>query len=336
MPGHHPQGADLLGFLEQALRRADQPEPAPILDPEGYKYHAHWERGWPLYHKASVTVHAHPNLGVDGRLGAYECVGPGWQLNVLLTHARFGEETKVFLDTPSLAYRRLSLLAPTIIIGDLNAASTDDDRTGPPTATDTAVRDAMHQLGLTNLTAGLTGTPSHYPHQAGTHPSRIDTCYGDPTTVRVHEAAYGDLPPTGTGHRPLYIDLIIPNLPPPAATLPETPSHSYCSSRPRTTTAPGTGITGPYTPSCGARVHRHSPPPCAGRHKHAAWSVTPTTWEHHQTSPSSNSSMTSGPQKGNSPPCYAPAHRRHETGTLTSVRSSPPAATNSRNGRPTA
>ena len=79
----------------------------------------------------------------------------------------------------------------------------------------------MHQLGLMDLTAGLTGTPSHYPHQAGTHPSRIDTCYGDPTTVRVHEAAYGDLPPKGTGHRPLYINLIIPNLPPPAATLPD-------------------------------------------------------------------------------------------------------------------
>ena len=37
----------------------------------------------------------------------------------------------------------------------------------------------------------------------------------------IHEAAYGDLPPTGTGHRPLYIDLVIPNLPPPAATLPD-------------------------------------------------------------------------------------------------------------------
>ena len=164
MPGPHPQGADLLGFLEQALRRADQPELAPILDPEGNKYHAHWQRGVPLYHKTSVTVHAHPDLGVDGRLGAYECVGPAWQLNVLVTHVPFGEETKDFLDTLSLAYRRLSLLAPTIIIGDLNAAPTDDDRTSPPTATDIAVRDAMHQLGLTDLTAGLTATPSHYPH----------------------------------------------------------------------------------------------------------------------------------------------------------------------------
>ena len=221
LPGPHPQGADLLGFLEQALCRADQPEPAPILDPEGNKYHAHWQQGVPLYHKTSVTVHAHPDLGVDARLGAYECVGPGWQLNVLLTHIPFGKETKDFLDTLSLAYRHLSLPAPTIIIGHLNAAPTDDDRAGAATATDIAVRDAMHQLGLTSLTSGLTGTPSHYPHQAGTHPSRIDTCYGDPTTVCVHEATYEDLPPTSTGHRPLYIDLIIPNLPPAAATLPD-------------------------------------------------------------------------------------------------------------------
>ena len=221
MPGPQPQGADLLGFQEQALSRADQPEPAPILNPEGNEYHAHWQRGVPLYHKTLVTVHAHPDLGVDGRLGAYECVGPGWQLNVLLTHVPFGEETKDFLDALSLAYRRLSLLAPTIIIGDLNAAPTDDDRTSPPKATDIAVRDAMHQLGLTNLTAGLAGTSFHYPHQAGTHPSRIDTCYGDPTTVRVQEATYGDLPPAGTGHRPLYIDLVIPNLPPPTASLPD-------------------------------------------------------------------------------------------------------------------
>ena len=85
---------------------------------KGNKYHAHWQPGVPLYHKTSVTVHAHNDLRVDGRLGAYECVGPGWQLNVLLTHIPFGEETKDFLEALSLAYRRLSLLAPTIIIGD--------------------------------------------------------------------------------------------------------------------------------------------------------------------------------------------------------------------------
>ena len=76
MPGPHPQGADLLGLLEQALRRADQPETAPILDREGNKYHAHWNRGVPLYHKTSVTVHAHPDLRVDGRLGRTSAWGP--------------------------------------------------------------------------------------------------------------------------------------------------------------------------------------------------------------------------------------------------------------------
>ena len=221
MPGLHPQAADLLWFLEQVLRSADQPQPAPILDPEGNKYHAHWQQGLPLYNNTSVKVHAHPDLEVDGRLVEYECVGPGWQVNVLLTHVPSGEETKNFPDALSLGYSRPSLLAPTIVIGDLNAAPTDNDRTSPPTATDIAVRDAMHQLGLTDLTAGLTGTPANYPHQAGTHPSRIDTCYGDPTTVRVNQATYGDLPSTGTGHRLLYIDLIILNIPPPAATLPD-------------------------------------------------------------------------------------------------------------------
>ena len=38
-----------------------------------------------------------------------------------------------------------------------------------------------------------------------------------------------------------------------------------------TTTAPGTGITGPYTPSCTAQMRQHSQALCAGRHKHAAW-----------------------------------------------------------------
>ena len=215
MPGPHFQGGDILGFLEQALRRADQPEPAPILDPEGNKYYAHWQQGVPLCHKTSATMHAHSDLGVDGRLGVYGCLGPRWQLYVLLTHVLFVEETKDFLDPLSLAYRRPSLLAPTIVIGDVNATPTNDERSGPSTAT------AMHHLGLPDLTAGLTGTPSQYPHQAGTHPSSIDTCYGDPTTVCVQEATWEDLPRAGTGHRPFHIDLIIPNLPRTAATIPD-------------------------------------------------------------------------------------------------------------------
>ena len=146
--------------------------------------------------------------------------------------------------------------------------------------------------------------------------------------MRVHEAAYGDLPPTGTGQRALYIDLIIPNLPPPAATLPD-------DTLPSTLQFPAEDDHGAwhrYNRALHAILRRPGAPTLTTAMRRAA----PTTREHHQTSPSSNSSMTSGPRKGNSPPCYAPAHRRHETGTPTSVRSSPPAATNSRNGTPTA
>ena len=130
MPTPHP------GFLEQALRKSDQPEPAPILDPGGEPISRPLATGGaPLTQVVGHVVHAHLDLGVDGRLGAYKCVGPKRQLNVLLTHVLFGEETKDFLDALSLAYHRHSLLAPTIIIGDLNATPTDDDRTSQPTAT---------------------------------------------------------------------------------------------------------------------------------------------------------------------------------------------------------
>ena len=79
----------------------------------------------------------------------------------------------------------------------------------------------MHQLSFTELTAGLTGTPFYYPNQAGTHRSHNDTCYRDQTTGHVHEATYGDLPPAGTDHGPLSINLIIPDLPRPAAPMPD-------------------------------------------------------------------------------------------------------------------
>ena len=45
-------------------------------------------------------------------------------------------------------------------------------------------------------------------------PSRIDVCYGDPTTIIRAEARYGPLPLGPTGHSPLHIRLTIPNLPP--------------------------------------------------------------------------------------------------------------------------
>ena len=73
---------------------------------------------------------------------AFECLGPRWQLDLLVPHVPFGESTTDFRGALSLAYRHLSLLAPTIIIGDLNAAPMKGDRTGPPRATNVTVRDA--------------------------------------------------------------------------------------------------------------------------------------------------------------------------------------------------
>ena len=59
-----------------------------------------------------------------------------------------------------------------------------------------------------------TKEPSHFPHQTDAAPSRIDVCYGDPTTIIWAEAQYGPLPLGPTGHSPLPFRLTILNLPP--------------------------------------------------------------------------------------------------------------------------
>ena len=89
------------------------------------------------------------------------------------------------------------MLTPTIIIGDMNAAPTPADREGQATPQDHAVRDTIEMLGLVDLTANLEGEPSHFPHQADATPSRIDVCYGDPTTIIRAEGRYGPLPVMG-------------------------------------------------------------------------------------------------------------------------------------------
>ena len=72
----------------------------------------------------------------------------------------------------------------------------------------------MDMLGLGDLTANPEGKPSRFAHQTEAAPSRIDACYGDPTTIIRAEARYGPLPLGPTGHAPLHIRLTIPNLPP--------------------------------------------------------------------------------------------------------------------------
>ena len=69
-------------------------------------------------------------------------------------------------------------------------------------------------LGLMDLTANLEGQPSNFRDQTEAAPSRIDVCYGGPTTIIRAEAQYGPLPLGPTGHSPLHIRLTIPNFPP--------------------------------------------------------------------------------------------------------------------------
>ena len=126
----------------------------------------------------------------------------------------FGDALEPFLQALAEAYRQMAMLAPTIIIGDMNAAPTPAARGGQATPQDHAVRDTIEMLGLVDLTANLEGQTSHFPHQTDAAPSRIDVCYGDPTTIIWAEARYGPLPLGPTGQSPLHICHTIPNLPP--------------------------------------------------------------------------------------------------------------------------
>ena len=76
---------------------------------------------------------------------------------------------------------------------------------------DHAVRDTIDMLGLVDLTDGLEGLPFNFPHKTEPTTSRIDVCYGDPTTVIRAEARYGPLPLGPTGRRPLHLRFTIPN-----------------------------------------------------------------------------------------------------------------------------
>ena len=212
------QGTDwvphLLTFQEQGLQRHDPPETTPIYTPDQKAYKCYWHKGTPLYARASIHVHLVHHLSIPGRLRSYQVVGDRWQLNVIKTHVPFGDATEPFLQALAEAYRQMAMLAPTIIIGDMNAAPSPGDRGGQATLQYHSVRDTVQMLGLVDLRADLEGQPSHFAHQIEAAPTRIDVCYGDPTTIIQAEARYGPLPLVPTGHRPLHIRLTIPNLPP--------------------------------------------------------------------------------------------------------------------------
>ena len=87
----------------------------------------------------------------------------------------FGEATEPFLQALAEAYRQMAMLAPTVIIGDMNAAPTPADRGGQATPQDQAVRDTIEMLGLVDLTASLEAnhptspTKRMPPHPASTY-----------------------------------------------------------------------------------------------------------------------------------------------------------------------
>ena len=164
---------DAMVWQEQALKtQAVRPNLTPVLTRMGYQYRTTWVRGVPISHKDEVQVHVDHHLGVEGRLAAYELVGPSWQLNVISVHVPFGDATETFLEHLMEAYRQLAMMGPTVIIGDFNAAPSADDRGGRQTPGDAAVQMVMQHLGLQDLTAALRGQPSHRPTLLGRLPHR--------------------------------------------------------------------------------------------------------------------------------------------------------------------
>ena len=212
------QGRDLvphlLIFQEQGLQRDNPPQPTPIYTPDQRAYKSYWRKGTPLYARGGIHVHLLYDLSILGRLSVYEVVRDGWQLNVINTDVALGDATEPFLQALAEALRQMAMLAPTIIIGDMDAAPTAADRGGQATPQDHAVSKTIQMQELGDLTAGHEGQPSHFPHQTEAAPSRIDVCYGNTTTIIRAEARYGPLPLGPTGHRPLHIRLTMPNVPP--------------------------------------------------------------------------------------------------------------------------
>ena len=178
----------LLAFQEQGLQRDDPPETTPIYNPDRKAYKCYWHKGTPLYAQTGIHVHLVHHLSIPGSLAVYEVVEDEWQPNFINAHVPFGDATESLLQALAETYRQMAMLSPTIIMGDMNAAPTPADRGGQATPQDHAVRDTIKVLGLVDLTANLEGQPSHFPHQTDAAPSRIDVCYGEPTTIIRAEA----------------------------------------------------------------------------------------------------------------------------------------------------
>ena len=206
---------DAMVGQEQALKtQAAHPSLTPVLTRTGPQYRTAWVKGVPISHNSEVQVHVHHHLGVEGRLAAYELVGPTWQLNFINVQVPFGDATETFFENLIEAYRQLAMMGPTVIIGDFNAAPSADDGGGRQTPEDTAVQMAMQHMGLQDLTTSLRGQPSHQPPQPGSADSSINICYVDSAHVDVARAQYNDLLSKITGHRPLEVQIKVLQVPP--------------------------------------------------------------------------------------------------------------------------
>ena len=206
---------DAMVGQEQALKtQAAHPSLTPVLTRTGHQYRTTWVKGVPISHNSEVQVHVHHHLGVEGRLAAYELVGPTWQLNVINVHVPFGDATETFFEHLMDAYRQLAMMGPTVIIRDFNAAPSADDGGGRQTPEDTAVQIAMQHMGLQDLTTSLRGQPSHQPPQPGKADSSINICYVDSAHVEVERAQYNDLSSKITGHQPLELQIKVLQVPP--------------------------------------------------------------------------------------------------------------------------
>ena len=202
-------------WQEQALKtQAAHPSLTPVLTRTGHQYRTMWVKGVPISHKGEVQVHVYDHLGVEGRLAAYEPVGPTWQPNLINVHVPFGDATEALLEHLMESYRQLAMLGRTVIIGHFNAAPSADDCGGRQTPEDTAVQMAMQHMGLQDLTASLRGQPLHRPPQPGSADSHVDLCYADSAHVEVARAQYHDLPSKITGHRPLEVQINVLQVPP--------------------------------------------------------------------------------------------------------------------------
>ena len=147
---------DAMVWQVQALKtKAAHPSLTPVLTRTGHQYRTKRVKVVPISNKSEVQVHVHHHLGVEGRLAAYELVGPTWQLNVINVHVPFREATETFLEHLMEPYQQLAMMGPTVIIGDFNAAPSADDRGGQQAPEDTAVQMAMQHMGLQDLTASL-------------------------------------------------------------------------------------------------------------------------------------------------------------------------------------